>query len=61
VWARNGFARSDGKGSVAPATAAAASDQAAQLPPLACGAIALSGSTQMIGVYIPILKGTFYT
>ncbi len=52
-----------GKGSVAPATAKRVRRAIEQLnfrPSHAARAL-LSGSTQTIGVYIPILKGTFYT
>jgi len=52
-----------GKGSVAPATARRVHKAIEQLnfrPSHAARAL-LSGSSQMIGVYIPILKGTFYT
>lgn len=52
-----------GKGSVSPATAArvrAAIEQLEFRPSHAARSL-LSGTTQMIGVYIPVLKGTFYT
>jgi LacI family transcriptional regulator len=52
-----------GKGSVSPATLERVKQAIAQLdfrPSHAARAL-LSGSSQMIGVYIPILKGTFYT
>src|ERR1700752_1853159 len=52
-----------GKGSVAPATAKRVQKAITQLNfrPSHAARSLLSGSTQMIGVYIPILKGTFYT
>jgi LacI family transcriptional regulator len=52
-----------GKGSVAPATAQRVRRAIKQLKfrPSHAARSLLSGSTQMIGVYIPILKGTFYT
>ena len=52
-----------GKGSVAPATAKRVRRAIEQLNfrPSHAARSLLSGSTQMIGVYIPILKGTFYT
>ena len=52
-----------GKGSVAPATAQRVQKAIDQLNfrPLHAARSLLSGSTQMIGVYIPLLKGTFYT
>lgn len=52
-----------GKGSVAPATAERVRRAIKQLKfrPSHAARSLLSGSTQMIGVYIPILKGTFYT
>lgn len=52
-----------GKGSVSPATQERVQKAIEQLnfkPSHAARAL-LSGSSQMIGVYIPILKGTFYT
>lgn len=52
-----------GKGPVSAATAARVRKAIAQLefrPSHAARAL-LSGTSQMIGVYIPILKGTFYT
>lgn len=52
-----------GKGSVSPATLERVRKAIEQLdfkPSHAARAL-LSGSSQMIGVYIPILKGTFYT
>lgn len=52
-----------GKGSVSPATQERVRKAIAQLgfkPSYAARAL-LTGSTQMIGVYIPILKDTFYT
>jgi LacI family transcriptional regulator len=51
-----------GKGSVAPATAKRVHRAIKQLNfrPSHAARSLLSGSTQMIGVYIPILKGTFY-
>jgi LacI family transcriptional regulator len=52
-----------GRGSVAPATAKCVRRAIKQLNfrPSHAARSLLSGSTQMIGVYIPILKGTFYT
>src|SRR5258708_36429491 len=52
-----------GRGSVAPATAKRVRRAIEQLNfrPSHAARSLLSGSTQMIGVYIPILKGTFYT
>ncbi|MES2016043.1 MAG: LacI family DNA-binding transcriptional regulator [Pseudomonadota bacterium] len=52
-----------GKGSVAPATLARVRKAIAQLEfrPSHAARSLLSGTSQMIGVYIPILKGTFYT
>jgi LacI family transcriptional regulator len=52
-----------GKGSVAPATAKRVHRAIEQLNfrPSHAARSLLSGSTQMIGVYIPFLKGTFYT
>jgi LacI family transcriptional regulator len=52
-----------GKGSVAPETAKRVQRAIKQLNfrPSHAARSLLSGSTQMIGVYIPILKGTFYT
>src|SRR4029453_9994661 len=52
-----------GKGSVAPATAKRVHRRIKQLNfrPSHAARSLLSGSTQMIGVYIPVLKGTFYT
>ena len=52
-----------GKGSVSPATLAkvkAAIDELGFRPSHAARTL-LSGSSQMIGVYIPVLSGTFYT
>ncbi|TFW20376.1 LacI family DNA-binding transcriptional regulator [Massilia arenosa] len=52
-----------GKGSVSPATLARvkkAIDELGFRPSHAARAL-LSGSSQMIGVYIPVLSGTFYT
>lgn len=52
-----------GKGAVAPATLERVQKAIAQLdfrPSHAARAL-LSGSSRMIGVYIPLLKGTFYT
>lgn len=52
-----------GKGSVSPATAERVRQAIEKLefrPSHAARAL-LSGSSQMIGVYIPVLKGTFYT
>jgi LacI family transcriptional regulator len=52
-----------GKGSVSPATLARVKKAIEELdfrPSHAARAL-LSGSSRMIGVYIPILKGTFYT
>ena len=52
-----------GKGSVAPATAKRVRRAIEQLNfrPSHAARSLLSGSTQTIGVYIPILKGTYYT
>lgn len=52
-----------GKGSVAPATAERVRRAIEQLEfrPSHAARSLLSGSSQMIGVYIPVLKGTFYT
>ena len=52
-----------GRGSVAPATAKRVRRAIEQLNfrPSHAARSLLSGSTQMVGVYIPILKGTFYT
>jgi LacI family transcriptional regulator len=52
-----------GRGSVAPATAKRVQTAIEQLHfrPSHAARSLLSGSSQMIGVYIPILKGTFYT
>src|SRR5258705_13045937 len=52
-----------GKASVAPATAKRVRRAIEQLNfrPSHAARSLLSGSTQMVGVYIPILKGTFYT
>jgi LacI family transcriptional regulator len=52
-----------GKGSVAPATAQRVQKAIEQLNfrPSQAARSLLSGSTQMVGVYIPLLKGTFYT
>jgi LacI family transcriptional regulator len=52
-----------GKGSVSPATAARVRKAIEQLEfrPSHAARSLLSGSSQMIGVYIPVLKGTFYT
>lgn len=52
-----------GKGSVSPATLARVQSAIEQLEfrPSHAARSLLSGSNQMIGVYIPILKGTFYT
>lgn len=52
-----------GKGSVAPATAQRVQKAIEQLNfrPSHAARSLLSGSTQMVGVYIPLLKGTFYT
>jgi LacI family transcriptional regulator len=52
-----------GKGSVAPATAKRVRGAIKKLNfrPSHAARSMISGSTQMIGVYIPILKGTFYT
>ena len=52
-----------GKGSVALATAERVREAIAELEfrPSHAARSLLSGSSQMIGVYIPILKGTFYT
>lgn len=52
-----------GKGSVAPATAQRVRKaiEALEFRPSHAARTLLSGTSQMIGVYIPILKGTFYT
>jgi LacI family transcriptional regulator len=52
-----------GKGSVSPATAERVRRAIEQLDfrPSHAARSLLSGSTQMIGVYIPVLKGSFYT
>jgi len=52
-----------GKGSVSPATLERVKQAIEQLDfrPSHAARSLLSGSSQMIGVYIPILKGTFYT
>jgi LacI family transcriptional regulator len=52
-----------GKGSVSPATLERVKKAIEQLEfrPSHAARSLLSGSSQMIGVYIPILKGTFYT
>jgi LacI family transcriptional regulator len=52
-----------GNGSVAVATAVRVRKAIAELDfrPSHAARSLLSGSTQMIGVYIPVLKGTFYT
>lgn len=52
-----------GKGSVAPATAQRVREVIAELNfrPSHAARSLLSGSSQMIGVYIPALKGTYYT
>ena len=52
-----------GKGSVSPATLERVKKAIEQLDfrPSHAARSLLSGSSQMIGVYIPILKGTFYT
>jgi LacI family transcriptional regulator len=52
-----------GKGAVAPATAERVRRAIEQLEfrPSHAARSLLSGSSQMIGVYIPVLKGTFYT
>ena len=52
-----------GKGSVAPATALRVRKaiEALEFRPSHAARSLLSGSSQMIGVYIPLLKGTFYT
>ncbi len=52
-----------GKGSVSAKTLARVNKAIAQLDfrPSHAARSLLSGSTQMIGVYIPVLKGTFYT
>jgi len=52
-----------GKGSVSPATLEKVRKAIEQLDfrPSHAARSLLSGSSQMIGVYIPILKGTFYT
>ncbi len=51
-----------GKGSVAPATAEKVrrAIEALDFRPSHAARALLSGSTQMIGVYIPLLKGSFY-
>jgi len=52
-----------GKGSVSPATLAKVRTAIEQLDfrPSHAARTLLSGSSQMIGVYIPVLSGTFYT
>lgn len=52
-----------GRGSVAAATAERVRKAIAELEfrPSHAARTLLSGSSQMIGVYIPVLKGTFYT
>ena len=52
-----------GHGSVAPATAQRVREAIAELEfrPSHAARTLLSGSSQMIGVYIPMLVGTFYT
>ena len=52
-----------GRGSVAPGTAERVRKaiEALEFRPSHAARVLLSGSSQMIGVYIPILKGTFYT
>jgi LacI family transcriptional regulator len=52
-----------GKGSVAPLTAQRVRKAVAELEfrPSHAARSLLSGASQMIGVYIPVLKGTFYT
>jgi LacI family transcriptional regulator len=52
-----------GKGSVSPATLERVKNAIEQLEfrPSHAARSLLSGSSRMIGVYIPILKGTFYT
>lgn len=52
-----------GRGSVSPATAAKVRQaiESLQFRPSHAARVLLSGSSQMIGVYIPVLKGTFYT
>jgi LacI family transcriptional regulator len=52
-----------GKGSVSPATLEKVRQAIEELDfrPSHAARSLLSGSTQMIGVYIPVLKGTFYT
>lgn len=52
-----------GRGSVAPATAQRVREAIAELEfrPSHAARTLLSGSSQMIGVYIPMLVGTFYT
>ncbi|UGQ45974.1 LacI family DNA-binding transcriptional regulator [Massilia endophytica] len=52
-----------GKGAVSPATLAKVRKAIEELDfrPSHAARSLLSGTTQMIGVYIPILKGTFYT
>ena len=52
-----------GKGAVSPATQARVRSAIAQLDfrPSHAARSLLSGSSQMIGVYIPVLEGSFYT
>ncbi|NHZ33827.1 LacI family DNA-binding transcriptional regulator [Massilia rubra] len=52
-----------GKGSVSPATLERVKKAIAELDfrPSHAARSLLSGTSQMIGVYIPVLKGTFYT
>ena len=52
-----------GKGSVAPSTAERVREAIQKLDfrPSHAARSLLSGSSQMVGVYIPVLKGTFYT
>lgn len=52
-----------GKGAVSPATLAKVRKAIEELDfrPSHAARSLLSGTTQMIGVYIPVLKGTFYT
>jgi LacI family transcriptional regulator len=52
-----------GKGSVAPATAERVKKaiDALNFRPSHAARTLLSGSSKMVGVYIPLLKGTFYT
>lgn len=52
-----------GKGSVSPATAERVRKaiELLEFRPSHAARSLLSGSSQMIGVYIPVLKGTFYT